>query len=268
VPVNCAAIPEQLMESMLFGHEKGAFTGAMQPRRGHFEEAHGGTIFLDEIGDMATELQAKILRVLQDRIVTPIGSRRQVRVDVRILAATHQDLEAMVRDGRFRADLYYRLRELEIVLPPLRYRREDVRGLTLRFLGEAAEELGYVEVPVLSAVAEAVLMAAPWPGNIRELRHVVKGAALRSGGAPIEPSHLELDRAGPGSAWAEPEAPTGDGSAPTHATWKERLEAQEREALQRTLAAASGNLTRAAELFGVPRTTYRERLVRHGLLEG
>ncbi|MBM4063788.1 MAG: GAF domain-containing protein, partial [Planctomycetes bacterium] len=112
VPVNCAAIPEQLMESMLFGHEKGSFTGANQARRGHFEEAHGGTIFLDEIGDMALDLQAKILRVLQDRIVTPIGSRRQVRVDVRILAATHQDLERMVREARFREDLYYRLREL------------------------------------------------------------------------------------------------------------------------------------------------------------
>jgi len=112
VPVNCAAIPEQLMESMLFGHEKGSFTGATQNRRGHFEEAHGGTIFLDEIGDMAPQLQAKILRVLQDRIVMPIGSRRQVRVDVRILAATHQDLEGMVREGEFRENLYYRLREL------------------------------------------------------------------------------------------------------------------------------------------------------------
>ena len=147
VPVNCAAIPEQLMESMLFGHEKGAFTGAMQTRRGHFEEAHGGTIMLDEIGDMALELQAKILRVLQDRVVAPIGSRRQVRVDVRIIAATHQDLERMVREGRFRQDLYYRLRELEIVLPPLRERREDIPYLIARFLTEAAEELGYPSVP-------------------------------------------------------------------------------------------------------------------------
>ncbi|MBX3462086.1 MAG: sigma-54-dependent Fis family transcriptional regulator [Planctomycetes bacterium] len=274
VPVNCAAIPEQLMESMLFGHEKGAFTGALQARRGHFEEAHGGTIFLDEIGDMALGLQAKILRVLQDRIVTPVGGRRQVRVDVRILAATHQDLERMVREGRFREDLYYRLRELEIVLPPLRDRREDVRPLAQRFLAEAAEELGFAEVPALSAEAEAALVAAPWRGNIRELRHVVKGAALRAGGGTIRPAHLDLDRAssGPPAAVAPGSVAPGAatpvaGEAAGAGTWKERLEQQEKEALQRTLAAANGNLTRAAELFGVPRTTYRERLVRHGLLD-
>ncbi len=265
VPVNCAAIPEQLMESMLFGHEKGSFTGAQQARRGHFEEAHGGTIFLDEIGDMALELQAKILRVLQDRVVVPIGGRRQVRVDVRIVAATHQDLEGMVRGGRFREDLYYRLRELEILLPPLRERLEDLRPLATRFLAEAADELGYGEVPALSAEAETRLVENPWRGNIRELRHVVKGAALRAGGGPVLPTHLDLDRvalrAGPADQGAGGEATVAEG------TWKERLEAQEREALQRTLAAANGNLTRAAELFGVPRTTYREKLVRHGLLE-
>ncbi len=271
VPVNCAAIPEQLMESMLFGHEKGAFTGALQARRGHFEEAHGGTILLDEIGDMALELQAKILRVLQDRVVTPIGGRRQVRVDVRILAATHQDLERMVREGRFREDLYYRLRELEIALPPLRERREDIPTLAERFVRLAAEELGYDEVPAIAPEAVAKLVAAPWRGNIRELQHVVKGAALRAGGGAISPAHLELDRpslapgapAAAADAVAEPAAPAaGDGAA----TWKERLEAQEREALQRTFAEAGGNLTRAAELFGVPRTTYREKLTRHGLL--
>jgi transcriptional regulator with GAF, ATPase, and Fis domain len=282
VPVNCAAIPEQLMESMLFGHEKGSFTGAVQARRGHFEEAHGGTIFLDEIGDMALELQAKILRVLQDRVVMPIGARRQVKVDVRILAATHQDLERMVREGRFREDLYYRLRELEIVLPPLRERREDIEPLALRFLGEAADELGYAEVQALSPEAAARLHAAPWRGNIRELRHVMKGAALRAGGGAILASHLDLDRPGlhpavgatgdgqPGAAVGADGAAVTAAAAPdptTTGTWKERLEAQEKVALQRTLTAASGNLTRAAEMFGVPRTTYREKLVRHGLLD-
>ncbi len=264
VPVNCAAIPDQLMESMLFGHEKGAFTGAMQARRGHFEEAHGGTILLDEIGDMALELQAKILRVLQDRVVVPIGSRRQVRVDVRIVAATHQDLERMVQQGRFRQDLYYRLRELEVVLPPLRDRPEDVPALAARFLAEAAEELGYAEVPELQPDALRRLQRQPWPGNIRELRHVVKGAALRAGGEAVREIDLDLDRRAP----AAPEldgvaAPDADDAA----TWKERLEAQEKAVLQRTFAEANGNLTRAAELFGVPRTTYREKLVRHGLLE-
>ncbi|MEO6593129.1 MAG: sigma-54 dependent transcriptional regulator, partial [Planctomycetota bacterium] len=269
VPVNCAAIPEQLMESMLFGHEKGSFTGALQARRGHFEEAHGGTIFLDEIGDMAIELQAKILRVLQDRVVMPIGGRRQIRVDVRILAATHQDLERMVREGRFREDLYYRLRELEIVLPPLRERREDVRGMATRFLTEAAEELGYDEVPGLSPDAEARLATEQWRGNIRELRHVLKGAALRSGGTVIREAHLDLDRRlePKSNASSASVVPASQPEPEEGTTWKERLEAQEKEALQRTLAEAGGNLTRAAELFGVPRTTYREKLVRHGLLE-
>jgi len=272
VPVNCAAIPEQLMESMLFGHEKGSFTGAMQARRGHFEEAHGGTILLDEIGDMALELQAKILRVLQDRVVVPIGSRRQVRVDVRIVAATHQDLESMVREGRFRQDLYYRLRELEIVLPSLRARSEDIPVLATRFLQEAAEELGYTEVPELSADAAQRLHTHRWPGNIRELRHVIKGAALRSGGESIRIMDLDLERPGLESPrQEEPKQELGLATAAADAddssTWKERLEAQEKAVLQRTYSEANGNLTRAAELFGVPRTTYREKLVRHGLLE-
>jgi transcriptional regulator with GAF, ATPase, and Fis domain len=277
VPVNCAAIPGELMESVLFGHEKGAFTGALQARRGHFEEAHGGTIFLDEIGDMALELQAKILRVLQDRIVVPIGGRRQARVDVRIIAATHQDLERMVREGRFREDLYYRLRELEIQLPALRERREDILDLAQSFVREAAEELGYAEVPALAADAEHRLLHESWRGNIRELRHVVKGAVLRAGSGTIASQHLDLDRdrrldrvpvgVGAGIAPAAALSVAADAGAGASVTWKDRLEAQEKDALQRTLAEANGNLTRAAELFGVPRTTYREKLVRHGLLE-
>ncbi|HLQ38214.1 MAG TPA: sigma 54-interacting transcriptional regulator, partial [Planctomycetota bacterium] len=264
VMVNAAALPSMLVESELFGYEAGAFTGAHKKgHRGKFEQAAGGTIFLDEIGDMALELQAKILRVLQDRVVMPIGSRRQVRVDVRILAATHQDLERMVPEGRFREDLYYRLRELEIVLPPLRDRLEDLELLGARFLGEAAEELGYRAVPALADETLARLRQESWRGNIRELRHVLKGAALRAGGGTILPSHLELDRAVRTSAPAPAVAAADD----PNLSWKERLEAQEKQALQRTLASANGNLTRAAEMFGVPRTTYREKLVRHGLLE-
>ncbi len=261
VPVNCAAIPEQLMESVLFGHEKGAFTGATQSTRGHFEEANGGTIFLDEVGDMALDLQAKILRVLQDRIVTPVGSRRQVRVDVRVLAATHQDLEGMTREGRFRDDLYYRLRELEIVLPPLRERREDILMLSNRFLAEAASELGYQRVPELTAEALGALQRCPFRGNIRELRHMIKGAALRALGGSIQAHHLEI---------AAADGDHADLAAATSAaaTWKERLEQQERAALKATLERAGGNLTKAAELFGVPRTTYREKLVKNGLIKG
>ena len=274
VPVNCAAIPEQLMESMLFGHDKGSFTGALQARRGHFEEAHGGTILLDEIGDMALELQSKILRVLQDRVVVPIGSQRQVRVDVRIVAATHQDLEGMVREGRFRQDLYYRLRELEILLPPLRERSEDIQGLAQRFLVEAADDLGYPDVPSLSVDAAQRLHSHQWPGNIRELRHIIKGAALRAGGEAIRVVDLDLDRSsldlssGPAGGQTQGlSLEVAQPSASDSSTWKERLEAQEKEVLRRTYSEANGNLTRGAEMFGVPRTTYREKLMRHGLLD-
>jgi transcriptional regulator with GAF, ATPase, and Fis domain len=264
VPVNCAAIPEQLMESMLFGHEKGSFTGAAHTRRGHFEEAHGGTILLDEIGDMALELQAKILRVLQDRVVQPIGGRRQIKIDVRILAATHQDLEQMVRAGRFREDLYYRLRELEILLPPLRERMEDLEMLSGRFLAEAAEELGLGHLQTMHPDAFVRLRRHPFRGNIRELRHVLKGAALRAAGGTILASHLDLDRPELRASAVGVDMVADAGTAGL--TWKERLEAQEKQALQRTMEAAGGNLTKAAEMFGVPRTTYREKLVRHGLL--
>ncbi len=262
VPVNCAAIPEQLMESMLFGHEKGAFTGATQSRPGHFEEAHGGTLFLDEIGDMPIDLQAKILRVLQDRVVTPLGSRRQVKVDVRIIAATHQDLEQMIDERRFREDLYFRLNELEIRLPSLRERSEDLLMLCVRFLEEAARELNLDKVQDLTKDAVEALQRRKWRGNIRELRHLIKGAALRAQGGPIRVEDL-------GSAssqdLAEPALanPVKDSSS----TWKERLDHQELLALRETLDKSQGNLTKGAELFGVPRTTYREKLVRHGLLK-
>ncbi|MDA0934205.1 MAG: sigma-54-dependent Fis family transcriptional regulator [Planctomycetota bacterium] len=264
VPVNCAAIPEQLMESMLFGHEKGAFTGAVDRRRGHFEEADSGTLFLDEIGDMALDLQAKILRALQDRVVTPVGSSRQVKVDVRILAATHQDLEAMVQERTFREDLYYRLRELEILLPPLRERREDILMLTQRFLAEAAEDLGLPEVPELASDTLDQLQRRAWRGNVRELRHTVKGAALRAAGGVIRAEHLD-----PGPGLVRPtlsQVPVGEDVSTGSGTWKERLELQERAALEETLREAGGNLTKAARMFGVPRTTYREKLVKAGLL--
>jgi transcriptional regulator with GAF, ATPase, and Fis domain len=265
IAVNCAAIPEQLMESILFGHEKGAFTGATQARRGHFEAANGGTLFLDEIGDMASDLQAKILRVLQDRIVSPVGSQRQIVVDVRILAATNQDLDRATRKGRFREDLYYRLRELEIVLPLLRERVEDILMLSNQFLLEAAGELGYEQIPELTAETLDHLHRLSWRGNIRELRHVIKAAALRAAGGPILVKHLEATRAPEDLAAGDAalEAAVNDTG---ESTFKERLEAQEREALLQTLRMADGNLTKGAELFGVPRTTYREKLVKNGLL--
>ena len=213
VPVNCAAIPEPLMESMLFGHEKGAFTGATQTSSGHFDEADGGTILLDEVGDMALDLQAKILRVLQDRLVSPVGSRRQHKVDVRVIAATHQDLERMVEEGRFREDLYYRLRELEITLPALRDRTEDILLLCSRFLGAAAKDLGYEEVPELTTETLDFLQRCPWRGNIRELRHVRqrRGVAGRWVGRS-RCEHLDIGPSTTGSC-TEPEEDIGESRA-------------------------------------------------------
>ena len=262
VPVNCAAIPAQLMESELFGHVKGSFTGADQDREGFFVAANGGTLFLDEIGDMDKDLQSKILRVLETREVTPVGATQSQRVDVRILAATHRDLEGMMAKGEFREDLYFRIRELEITVPPLRRRKEDLLDLAELFLGEAASELG-LSIPLLSHEAKEKVLAHSWRGNIRELKHAMRIAALRSGGREIAGQDLELSPVDASPSPAEEkitESPVPPGG------WKKRLEEQEKEALLRTLEESKGNLTRAAALFGLPRTTYREKLIKYGLL--
>ncbi len=259
IAVNSAAIPAQLMESELFGHIKGSFTGATTDRDGFFVAADGGTLFLDEIGDMELELQAKILRVLETREVTPVGGTRSQPVNVRILAATHQDLEQMVREGRFREDLYYRLRELEIRIPALRERPEDILELSEGFLAEAVKDLPFEGSPRLHAESVRALLEHEWGGNIRELRHTMRTALLRAGGSELRPEHLDLRRSLSSEAHVEPSMEEG--------SWKERLEAQEKEALKRTLDQSGGNLTKAAMLFGLPRTTYRERLIRFGLLQ-
>ena len=263
VAVNCAAIPAQLMESELFGHVKGSFTGAEKDRDGLVVEASGGTLFLDEIGDMEVELQAKMLRALETKEVLPVGASQTIPVDVRILAATHQNLEDMVREGRFREDLYYRLKELEVRIPPLRERPEDIPELAELFLEEAANEMSLGKRPQLAPDAVRLLVEHEWHGNVRELKHAMRTALLRAGGEEVGVEHLEI---------AAPIAPRADASAAAvepgeGQTWKDKLDEQEREALERTLRQAGGNLTKAAMLFGLPRTTYRERLVKHGLLE-
>jgi DNA-binding NtrC family response regulator len=198
-------------------------------------------------------------------VVCPLGSQKQIKVDVRILAATHQDLEKMVRANQFREDLYFRLRELEIRIPPLRERTEDILFLADRFLREAAAELSQDSVPELRQDTADWLLRHAWRGNIRELRHTLRGAALRACGAPIGIQHLDITPSRATSGADDLVASTGaDASA---GTWKERLEASERAALEETLRLSGGNLTKAAELFGVPRTTYREKLVKNGLLK-
>ena len=191
VKVNCAALPETLLESELFGHERGAFTGADRLRVGRFEQAHGGTLFLDEIGDMAAATQAKLLRVLQDREFHRLGGSRAIRSDVRIVAATNQDLEREIRSGRFREDLFFRLNVIRIFLPPLRERPEDAEALALHFADEFAHELGRA-VRGISPAAMARLRSHPWPGNVRELRNVIERAVLLADGERIEVDDVDL----------------------------------------------------------------------------
>ena len=205
IPVNCAAIPEGLLESELFGHERGAFTGADARRIGRFEAAHGGTIFLDEIGDMPLSMQVKILRALQEREIERVGGTRPIAIDVRVVAATHQNLEQLVTEGKFRADLFYRLQGVRLRLPPLRERLDDLPELISNLLDRAARRMSRMPATV-STEALRCLWAYPWPGNVRELQHVLEGGMVMSDGV-ILPEHLppNIQRAttGPTSgAWS------------------------------------------------------------------
>jgi DNA-binding NtrC family response regulator len=259
IAVNCAAISRELVESELFGHEKGAFTGADARRVGRFEAADGGTIFLDEIGDMAPETQAKVLRVSQERSFERVGGTQPIEVDVRIVAATHRDLEREVEEGRFREDLYYRLRVVEIALPPLRERREDIPLLAERFLDQLAERLGR-DRKRLSEEALAGLVRYAWPGNVRELRNVVEQAAVLSSGPAIEEEDLRLG----------PRAPSASsGSVDTALPFREAkqgaVEAFEREYLLRALRAHGGNVSRTAEAIGMVRQSLQQKIRELGL---
>jgi len=259
VPVNCAAISRELVESELFGHEKGAFTGADARRQGRFEAADGGTIFLDEIGDMAPETQAKVLRVLQERRFERVGGSAPVEVDVRVLAATHRDLEADVKRGRFREDLYYRLKVVEIAIPALRERREDVPALVDRFLGDLAERLGRPK-KAIRAAALARLAACPWPGNVRELRNVLEQAAVLATGDAIEEADLRL---------TQPEAGTPDDAGAPDRSFAEAKRRTvldfERRYLLGALRQHGGNISRAAAAIGMVRQSLQQKIRELGL---
>ncbi len=254
VPVNCAAIPAELLESLLFGHVRGAFTGAVADRAGSFREAQGGTLFLDEIGDMDLAMQAKLLRALQELVVTPVGGR-PVPIDVRVIAATHRDLHQAVRDGRFREDLYYRLGVVPVSLPPLRARLADIIPLAEHFLGLSADG----GVPKrLSAGAAAKLLAHPWPGNVRELLNAMKRAATLVSRAVIGAEDLAFLGAHGLPAAASAEA--GDllaGKLP------EVIERVERELIRRALEASGGNRAQAAEQLGIRRQLLYQKLERY-----
>ncbi len=213
IPVNCVAIPEELAESMLFGHIRGAFTGATMDRKGYFEMAHGGTLFLDEIGDMPVTLQAKLLRVLEDGCITPLGSTRERKVDVRVVAATNANLAAQIDSGAFRQDLYFRLAQYTVALPPLRDRREDMPLLAQHFLRLFAAEMG-IPTPAMDAEALRLLAAHPFPGNVRELKNVIERALIESGGLQVRAEHLRLGHGV--KRPLQPSSSTANGQIPCH----------------------------------------------------
>lgn len=252
VPVNCAAIPAELLESLLFGHVRGAFTGAVADRPGSFREAQGGTLFLDEIGDMAPPMQAKLLRALQERVVTPVGGR-PIPVDVRVVAATHRDLQQAVRDGHFREDLYYRLGVVPIAIPPLRDRLADIIPLAEHYLALATPG---APPKRLAADAAARLLSHPWPGNVRELVNAMIRAATLVRRPVIVAADLAFLGAGP-----EATAPTDwlAGHLPDAVA---RLEL---EMIRRALAATGGNRAAAAEQLGIRRQLLYQKLARYGL---
>jgi DNA-binding NtrC family response regulator len=252
VRVNCAALPEGLLESELFGHEKGAFTGAVTARRGRFELAHGGTLFLDEIGDLPLHLQVKLLRVLQEREIERVGSSRTLRVDVRLLAATHRDLEALVRAGRFRDDLYYRINVVTVTLPALRERREDIPLLLEHFLGKFATRNGKA-IRGLTPEARDVLLRYDYPGNVRELENLVERAVVLTRDDVIGLGDLPLTLTASGTEGAEAT------SLPA------AVEGLERRLIREALDRAAGVQTRAAEIVGISERALRYKLRKYGL---
>ncbi|MBC8234819.1 sigma-54-dependent Fis family transcriptional regulator [bacterium] len=260
IPVNCSAIPSELSESLFFGHVKGAFTGANKDKKGYFELADGGTLFLDEIGDMPPGLQAKLLRVIEDGGVIPIGGTHEKHVDVRILAATNADLKTRMAEGAFRSDLYYRLAGFTVDVPPLRDRPEDIPLLASHFLSLFATEMGR-EKPALSSDALDALVAYPFPGNVRELKNIIERALIESGGEKIHLQHLHFVHR------------LDDTSSPAimdkkmAAAQELPLNFEEAEMLliQRALAQTDGNISEAARLLGINRSRIYRRLAKENI---
>jgi two-component system nitrogen regulation response regulator NtrX len=259
VKVNCAAIPSELLESELFGHEKGAFTGAISTRKGKFELADGGTIFLDEIGDMSVKTQAKVLRVLQEQTMEPVGGTTSVRVDARVLAATNKDLQSEIRAGRFREDLYFRLNVIPIFVPALRDRREDIALLAEHFMAGFAREYGR-RMKKFEPGAIAVLQQYGWPGNVRELRNVVERLMIMSAGDSIGAVDVAfLDRSGPAREPLDAAEPV------ERLTLYEARDHFERDLILRTLAEQAGNMSRTAEVLGVERSNLYRKMKAFGI---
>jgi two-component system response regulator AtoC len=264
VRLNCAALTDSLVESELFGHERGAFTGALRDRVGLIETADGGTVMLDEVGELSPAIQAKLLRVIEDRQVMRVGSSKARTVDVRFVAATNRDLEAEVEANRFRRDLYFRLAGVVLEVPPLRQRPIEIEALAHAFLAEASARIG-APAPRLTAEALDALRTHRWPGNVRELRNAIERAVLVGGEGVVESADLGLSAAveearevAPRPATAPPAAPDG--------TLSDEIAELEKRRIVDALEACAGNQSRAAELLGMPRRTFVKRLATYGIV--
>ena len=278
VKLNCAAIPRDLIESELFGYERGAFTGAVQAKKGKLEMAHGGTLFLDEVGDLSLEAQAKLLRAIETGEVERVGGTKTSIVDVRLVSATHKDLAAQVREGRFREDLYFRLNVLPLSVPPLRERREDIPILAAHFLSTFAEAEGLAGKE-LAPDATALLTGYSWPGNVRELRNLMERTVILVSGPIVHASDIAdwlipVTRsapgdgrfAGPGGEAGTGIAALGDDDTPAEpGTLREELEKREAEAIVKVLEAARWNVTQAATQLGVDRTNLHRKMRKYGI---
>ena len=278
--VNCAALPDSLLESELFGHEKGAFTGAEQRRIGKFEQCNDGTIFLDEVGDMAPVVQAKVLRLLQEQRFERVGGNETIETNVRIISATNQPLESMVEEGKFRSDLIYRLNGVTIDLPPLRERGDDLKLLSQHFLAVAVRELKKPEIEGLSPEALETLMLHSWPGNVRELRAVIRQAVLNTTGPVIVPDFLPSEIRGNAERPTPQQADSSDQSQlgsdlkgvvePALSSgetdlYAKTLGAMERYLITRVLQETAGNQSKAAEILGITRGKIRDRIATFGI---
>ncbi len=273
VSINCAAIPEALLESELFGHERGAFTGAVREKAGLMETADGGTLLLDEVGEMPLPAQAKLLRAIETRQIVRVGGVRPRPVDVRFVSATNRDLEQLIEARAFRRDLFFRLNGISVHVPPLRERLAELEGLTRRFLAEFGASLGRRPLS-LSPEALAELRTHAWPGNVRELRNVVERAVLLCDGPEIRPEHLSLGTLGAGDmgpastdfvTGRESTPPSSDAGEPVRGGLSEELQATERKRILEALEQCAGNQTRAAEMLGISRRSLIHRLETYGV---